>query len=108
MSVDGKTTDWTVIHDGANPEFPVSPLDRVIFVKPLPTNLDSALAKVSNHLSAVGYWPRGADHALWVAEHVRGASRICPLGEMQFPPVTWHQDGAPVLASLVRWVDLET
>ncbi len=107
MSDDGKSTDWTVIHDAANPEFTVSPLDRVVFVKPLPADLGGALAKVSAHLSAVGYWPPGEEHARWVAEHVRGVSRICPLGQMQFPPVTWHQDGGPVLASLVRWVDLE-
>jgi Acyl-CoA reductase (LuxC) len=108
MSEDGKSTDWTVIHDAANPEFTVSPLDRVIFVKPLPAELGAALANVSAHLSAVGYWPPGEAHARWVAEHVPGASRICPLGEMQFPPLTWHQDGFPVLSSLVRWVDLET
>jgi len=107
LSNEGTTTDWTVIYDAVNPEFTVSPLDRVIFVKPLPADLDEALTKVSAHLSAVGYWPPGAEHARWVAAHVRGASRVCPLGEMQFPPLTWHQDGAPVLASLVRWVDLE-
>ncbi len=108
MSDDGRSTDWTVIHDTVNPEFTVSPLDRVVFVKPLPEDLVSALAKVSGHLSAVGYWPPGAEHARWVASRVPGASRICPLGTMQFPPLTWHQDGGPVLASLVRWVDLES
>ena len=37
-----------------------------------------------------------------------GASRYCPLGAMQQPPLTWHQDGAPPLGALVRWIDLET
>jgi hypothetical protein len=36
-----------------------------------------------------------------------GVSRICPVGRMQFPPVTWHQDGQPVLTPLVRWIDCE-
>ena len=107
LSDDGRSTDWTVIHDGANPAFTISPLDRVIFVKPLPVDLGSSLAAVRSHLGAVGYWPGDAKSARWIAEHVSGAARICPLGEMQRPPLTWHQDGAPVLASLVRWVDLE-
>lgn len=108
QSDDGRSTDWTVIHDAANPAFTHSPLDRVVFVKPLPVDVESAFADVLPQLGAVGYWPRGLESARWVAEHVAGAARICPLGEMQRPPLTWHQDGAPVLSSLVRWVDLET
>ena len=65
------------------------------------------LAPVAAHLSAVGYWGPGLENARWVARQVAGISRICPLGEMQFPPLTWHQDGAPVLSSLVSWLDLE-
>ena len=103
----GRSTDWTVIHDAANPAFMTSPLDRVVFVKPLPADLGSALMGVISHVGAIGYWPQGLDSARWVAEHVSGAARICPVGAMQRPPLTWHQDGAPVLSSLVRWVDLE-
>lgn len=36
-----------------------------------------------------------------------GAERICPLGSMQSPPVSWHRDGRATLADLVRWVDRE-
>lgn len=107
MSGDGASTDWTVINDGATPGFIASPLDRVVWVKPLPADLASALAPVERHLGAVGYWPRQLEHARWIADQVPGASRICPMGEMQFPPLTWHQDGLPVLSSLVRWVDVE-
>lgn len=108
MSDEGASTDWTVIYDALTPGCTASPLERVVFVKPLPADLETALAPVRAHLGAVGYWPRGREHARWIADHAPGASRICPLGEMQFPPLTWHQDGAPVLSSLVRWVDLET
>jgi hypothetical protein len=36
-----------------------------------------------------------------------GASRICPLGRMQLPPIDWRHDGIDPLRSLVRVVDLE-
>jgi hypothetical protein len=107
MSDEGKSTDWTVIHDAVTPKFTFSPLDRVIFVKPLPADLHLALGTVAAPFSAVGYWGPGLANARWIAERVIGVSRVCPLGEMQFPPLTWHQDGAPVLSSLVHWLDLE-
>ena len=37
-----------------------------------------------------------------------GASRICPVGRMQDPPVAWRHDGRPALGDLVTWTDLET
>jgi hypothetical protein len=36
-----------------------------------------------------------------------GATRICPLGQMQNPPLTWRHDGRPALGDLVTWTDLE-
>jgi hypothetical protein len=36
-----------------------------------------------------------------------GATRVCPLGKMQQPPLLWHHDGRPALADLVKWTDLE-
>ena len=36
-----------------------------------------------------------------------GASRICPLGKMQSPPLTWRHDGRPSLGDLVMWTDWE-
>jgi hypothetical protein len=36
-----------------------------------------------------------------------GINRICRAGQMQAPPVTWHHDGKPNLASWVTWTDLE-
>ncbi len=94
-------TAWTVIAD-ATPCFPTSPLNRVVFVKPLPAELP---ATIRPHLSACGIWPNTAEAAELAAK--LGAARICPVGQMQFPPLTWHHDGQPVLAPLVRWVDWE-
>ncbi|MCX6894765.1 MAG: acyl-CoA reductase, partial [Verrucomicrobia bacterium] len=36
-----------------------------------------------------------------------GATRICPLGEMQNPPLAWRHDGRPALGDLVRWTEVE-
>ena len=37
-----------------------------------------------------------------------GVLRLCPLGRMQVPPLTWRHDGRPPLGDLVTWVDFET
>ena len=98
------TTDWTVIFE-EDPWFATSPLNRVVFVKPLPEDLAAALAPVRPWLGAVGIWPASGENADRVAS--LGASRVCALGCMQFPPITWHAEGRPNLGSLVRWVDFE-
>ena len=36
-----------------------------------------------------------------------GATRVCPLGQMQRPPLTWRHDGHPPLGELVTWCNLE-
>ena len=97
-------TAWTVIADSA-PGFPASPLNRVVFVKPLPENPQAMLAPLRAHLGTCGIWPATPDNAAFAAS--LGVTRVCPLGRMQLPPLTWHHDGQPVLASLVRWVDFE-
>ncbi len=100
-----KSSDWTVVYD-PNPEFRISPLGRAVFVKPLPEKPIAAFAKIRPWISGAGIWPAKAKYAQ-IAVRL-GASRVCPLGKMQFPPADWHQDGSPVLSPLVRWVDFET
>ena len=97
---DGSTA-WTVAYD-ETPGFPRSPLNRFVFVKPLPADLPAELRKVRAHLSCAGLWPATRTHARTLA--ALGVSRLCPLGRMQSPPWTWLQDSAPALAPLVRWV----
>ncbi len=97
-------TAWTVIVD-STAEMPLSPLNRVIFVKPLPHDLAPRLAPHRAHLSTCGIWPANAANRDFAA--TLGFSRICPIGKMQSPPLDWHHDGQPVLAPLVRWVDCE-
>jgi hypothetical protein len=98
------STAWTVLYD-PEPQFMASCLNRVIYVKPMPDDVPKAVLRVYKHLSTVGIHPATPENAARVT--LTGASRICPIGEMQFPPLTWHHDAQPVLAPLVHWVDFE-
>ncbi len=97
-------TDWTVIYE-ADPMFTQSPLNRVIFVKPLPKSLTVALSPVRGRIGAVGIYPPEIQHAHSMAKFE--FPRICPIGRMHTPPVTWHHAGRQNLAPLVRWLDFE-
>ena len=97
-------TAWTVMMDRTD-DFPLSPLNRVIFVKPLTARIAQLLVPHRAHLSTCGIWPTNAANRDLAA--ALGFSRICAIGRMQSPPVDWHHDGQQVLAPLVRWVDCE-
>ncbi|MCX6969004.1 MAG: hypothetical protein NTV93_02470 [Verrucomicrobia bacterium] len=97
-----KGAGWTVVlENGGN--FPVSPLNRFVFVKPLPVDLMPVLGKFSGHLGGLGLWPGTPGNAAQFSG--AGFSRISPIGRMQETPFTWHSDSRQNLASLVRWVD---
>jgi len=96
--------DWLVIHD-PNPNLISNPLYRTIFVKPMPANLQNVLSPIRRHVSTIGIHPVNLKFANLAAQ--LGAQRICPIGGMQKPAVTWHHDGGPTLANLVRFVDIE-
>ena len=98
------STAWTVLLDD-NSQFAPSCLNRVIFVKPLPEQLGPAILRVRSQLSTAGIYPATLENAERVSG--TGVTRICPIGNMQSPPLTWHHDGRPVLAPLVRWIDFE-
>lgn len=100
----GGNLDWTVIHD-PDPRFPSSPLNRVVFVKPLPDDLPCALGQLAGLIGAVGLYPCTEQLADRFA--ALRPSRFCPVGRMQDPPWTWHNSGTARLASLVKWVDFE-
>jgi len=97
-------TEWTVVVDRTD-EMPLSPLNRVVFVKPLPKDLAAMLTPHRAHLSTCGIWPVNVATRDFAA--ALGFTRICAIGKMQSPPLDWHQDGQSVLAPLVRWVDCE-
>ncbi len=104
------STAWTVIYE-ADPRFQLSCLHRFVYVKSV-ANLTEALQSadsVHGKVSTVGLAApegRAAELATQLARW--GATRICPLGKMQNPPLTWRHDGRPALGDLVTWTDWET
>lgn len=98
------STAWTVIYE-EDSWFAASCLNRVVYVKPLPKNLLEDIGPALDWLAAVGIWPATPENAEKAA--LLRPSRICPLGQMQLPPITWHQEGRQNLAPLVRWVDFD-
>lgn len=100
----GGEMDWTVIYE-EDAWFTASPLNRVIFVKPLPRDLAGAMGPAIDHVGAIGLRPCTEELADRFA--ALRPSRFCPIGRMQDPPWTWHNGGLPRLASLVKWVDFE-
>jgi hypothetical protein len=103
------STAWTVVYE-ADSQFQLSCLNRFIYVKGvtgLKECLESADA-VRGQVSTVGLAApeeQARDLALGLARW--GVTRICPLGQMQNPPLTWRHDGRPALGDLVTWTDLE-
>lgn len=103
------STAWTVIFE-ADPRFQLSCLNRFIYVKPISDvkalleNADAMRGKISTVGVAA---PEEAVPELAAQLAHWGATRICPLGRMQDPPLTWRRDGRPPLGDLVTWTDLE-
>lgn len=105
---DGSTA-WTVIYE-VDTLFQLSCLNRFIYVKSTP-NLNEVLKgaeMVRDHVSTVGI-AAAEDEKEEIAMRLArwGATRICPIGRMQKPPLTWRHDGRPLLSDLVRWTDWE-
>ena len=103
------STAWTVVFE-ADARFQMSCLNRFIYVKPV-RDLEEALhhaEMVRGQVSTVGLGvPEHKLEALAAQLAQWGVTRICPLGRMQQPPLTWHHDGRPALGDLVTWTDLE-
>lgn len=100
----GGEMDWTVVYE-EDSWLSASPLNRVVFVKPLPPDLPAAIGPASGTVGAVGLWPCTTELADRFA--ALQPSRFCPIGRMQDPPWTWHNGGVARLASLLKWVDFE-
>ena len=104
------STVWTVVFEHET-RFRFSPLNRFIFVKPVSdvaavlAGIDEVRGKIST--AGIAASPeKMAELARSFARH--GVTRICPLGQMQNPLLTWRHDGRPVLGDLVTWMDFET
>jgi hypothetical protein len=104
-----QSTAWTVILEN-DPQFQISCLNRFIYVKTV-SDVNQALHgadPMREQISTVGL-AAGAGEAPELARKFArlGATRICPLGQMQRPPLGWRHDGRPALGELVTWCDWE-
>ena len=104
------STAWTVVYE-AEPQFQLSCLNRFIYVKPV-ADVKDALCHaeiVRGKVSTVGLGATGDRARELATQFARwGVTRLCPLGAMQQPPLTWRHDGRPALGDLVTWTDWET
>lgn len=103
------STAWTVIYE-ADPRFQLSCLNRFVYVKGV-TGLTEALQNadsVRGQVSTVGLAAMEERSPALALELARwGVTRICPLGQMQNPPLLWRHDGRPALGDLINWTDWE-
>ncbi|HVK57713.1 MAG TPA: acyl-CoA reductase [Candidatus Kapabacteria bacterium] len=103
------STAWTVVHETSH-AFQPSSLNRFIYVKPVQTLEEflASLQPVHGQVSTVGLAAPLA-RAQQICPHLalEGITRICRLGKMQDPPLTWRHDGRPSLGDLVIWTDNE-
>ncbi|MGV3773810.1 MAG: acyl-CoA reductase [Verrucomicrobiales bacterium] len=102
-------TAWTVIFE-ADPDYQPSPLHRFVFVKPVSDlhQMLNAIAPLHGKVSTIGIsaTPSRLHEVANQLGHW-GVTRICKLGDMQNPPLSWRHDGRPALADLLTWTDLE-
>ena len=103
------STAWTVIYE-ADARFQMSCLNRFIYVKAVAdlTMMLQGADDIRGKVSTVGI-AVSDDKAPEIATQLArwGATRICPLGQMQNPPLLWRHDGRPALGDLVVWTDFE-
>ncbi len=104
------STAWTVVYE-ASPQFQLSCLNRFIYVKSV-RDLTEALQSadsVRGKVSTVGLAAPEPLARKLATELARwGVTRVCPLGQMQTPPLAWRHDGRPAIGDLVTWTDWES
>ena len=103
------STAWTVVYE-ADPLFQLSCLNRFIYIKEVKDLSDALQAAdtVRGKVSTVGVAVPEHKTQEIATELARwGATRVCPLGRMQHPPLAWRHDGRPALGDLVTWTDWE-
>lgn len=103
------STAWSVVYE-TEPQFQISCQHRFVYVKAVDT-VEECLRRaepIRGQWSTVGLAAGGArTEELAQAFASWGVTRICPLGRMQLPPLTWRHDGRPVLGDLVTWTNQE-
>ncbi len=103
-------SSWTVVLESFEVRPPAGML-RFLSVIPIDGREGPArfVASLAPHLSCVGHAGCGEDIAqIYAAAADAGASRLCPLGRMQLPPLDWSHDGQSPLRPLVHALDIES
>jgi len=103
------STAWTVVYE-EDARFQLSCLNRFLYVKCVAdvTEALHSADSVCGQVSTVGL-AADEERAKELATRLArwGVTRVCPLGRMQDPPLTWRHDGRPALGDLVRWTNWE-
>ena len=104
-----ESTAWTIILEN-DPRFQISCLNRFIYIKAV-ASLEHALqgAELMREKTSTVGLSSTAAQAREIAPLLArwGARRICPMGQMQNPPLGWRHDGRPPLGDLITWTDWE-
>ncbi|MEI7731214.1 MAG: acyl-CoA reductase [Verrucomicrobiota bacterium] len=104
-----QSTAWTVVYD-EDARFQTSCLNRFVYVKAV-EHLTEALQgadRVLGCVSTVGLAALSGEAQRLATDLARwGVTRVCPLGQMQNPPLLWRHDGRPSLGDLVTWTNWE-
>jgi hypothetical protein len=103
------STAWTVVFEH-EPRFRFSPLNRFIFVKPVAeaAAVFPGVDEIAGKVSTVGLAASPEKTKALARQFADwGATRICPLGQMQNPPLMWRHDGRPALGDLIEWTDFD-
>jgi hypothetical protein len=99
----GERHAWTVVVEADARPRPI-PLQRFLRVHPVAdvAALPAALAPLGPHLAGVALAGLRDAEAAWVENTVRGlgASRCCPPGSLQAPPLDWPRDGQAAFSAL--------
>ena len=102
------STSWTVAYDpnGPLPSPGALRFARIVTIRSL-AELGERCRELSPHLSSIGHGGWGSDMEIAAIAAASGASRVCPLGRMQLPPIDWNHDGMSPLRPMLRFTDVE-
>jgi hypothetical protein len=109
MWASAESTAWTVVLE-TETRFQISCLNRFVYVKAVKdvSEVLQAAEPVRENISTVGLAAGGTRAPELAQQFARwGARRICPLGEMQKPPLGWRHDGRSALGDLLTWSEWE-
>jgi len=100
-----RSLDWTVVVEPLA-VFRPTPLCRSLRVMPLARvdDLPRILAPAARLLECAGLAaPQGREQEIGNVLTRVGVPRVCPLGRMQLPTLSWQQGGRPRIADWVEW-----